>query len=441
MLNQETSSATAPTERFDWRNCWYPVALVEDLPRGRPTAVAIHDLRLVLFRNDDGTLGCLRDRCPHRAARLSDGQLTDGNLECLYHGWQFDVSGRCVAIPQLARGTEIPGRARATCYAAIERQGIVWVWPGDAAQAASDSIPIILDLDRPGVTSIDFMMDLPYGQSYLVENVIDIAHIHIAHDGVRGGGKRELAAPLRFTVLENTVKGIRSTFASVRNGPARDSAALRGASVTFVAPNLVWYESHYVDERRSSGLALYSLPLSESRCRLIYRAYSNFPRWRDRLTPRAAQHWAQCTILEQDMRVVMGQAEEIERADKPLRELWLPIKSSDALVIQYRKWLDEHGSSMPSCRGFATSPSHRTTTPTELLPVDRFSLHTSICASCSRAHRATARASTTFIALTVVLLAIGVLSSGTALSVVATTAALAAAIGGVITRAVKGRFE
>jgi phenylpropionate dioxygenase-like ring-hydroxylating dioxygenase large terminal subunit len=426
---------------FDWRHCWYPVTLVEDLPRERPTPIAIHDLRLVLFRDDDGTLGCLRDRCPHRAARLSDGQVTNGNLECLYHGWRFDVSGHCVAIPQLARNSEIPAKARASSYAAIERQGIAWVWAGDAAQAATDDIPIIGDLDRPGFTSIDFMMDLPYGQSYLVENVIDIAHIHIAHDGVRGGGHRELAAPLQFTVLENTVKGIRSTFGSVRDGPAPDAPSLRGSSVTFVAPNLVWYESHYADETRSSGLALYSLPLSESRCRLIYRAYSNFPRWIYRLTPRAAQHWTQCTILEQDMRVVMGQAEEIEQADKPLRELWLPIKSSDALVIQYRKWLDEHGSSMPSCRGFATSPTDRRAIPTEVPRVDRFSLHTKICASCSRAHRAAARASTAFISLTVVLLAVGVLSSGTALSVVATMAALAAGIGVVASRAVERRFE
>jgi phenylpropionate dioxygenase-like ring-hydroxylating dioxygenase large terminal subunit len=352
------------------------------------------------------------------------------------------VAGSCVHIPQLAHGSQIPAKARAPSYPVVERQGVVWVWPGESAAAATDEIPSIPALDRPGFTSIDFMMDLPYGQPYLVENVIDIAHIHIAHDGIRGGGQRELAAPLQFTVLENTVHGIRSTFASVGDGAVREGPSLRGARVTFVAPNLVWYESDYVDAARASGLALYSLPLSESRCRLIYRAYSNFPRWRDRVTPRAAQHWTQCTILEQDMGVVMGQSEEIERGDVPLRDLWLPIKSSDALVIQYRKWLDEHGSSMPSCRGFATRQPYRATVPARDPPaVDRFHLHTSICASCSRAHRVTARASNALIASIVVLLAVGVLASGTALAVVSATAALAAGFGYVIARAVKRRFE
>ncbi len=426
---------------FQWRSSWYPVALVEDLPRDRPAAFSIHDLRFVLFRDNEGALGCLRDRCPHRAARLSDGQVIDGRLECLYHGWQFDADGRCVSIPQLPHDSPIPARACAASYAVRERQGIVWVWPGESVEAAPDDIPIIPALDRPGFTSIDFMMDLPYGQPYLIENIIDIAHIHIAHDGIRGGGKRELAAPLQFTVLENTVHGIRSTFASIGDGVPREGPSLRGARVAFVAPNLVWYESDYVDAERASGLALYSLPLSESRCRLIYRAYSNFPRWRDRVTPRAAQHWTQCTILEQDMRVVMGQSDEIEGADVPLRDLWLPIKSSDALVIQYRKWLDEYGSSMPSGRGFATvRPVHATPQGGEPPAIDRFHLHTSICASCSRAHRAAEQASRALIASIVALLAVGVLSSGV-LSVVSATAALAAGVGAVIARAVKHRFE
>lgn len=396
----------------------------------------------MIFRDDEGTLGCLHDRCPHRAARLSDGQLTDGRLECLYHGWQFDVSGRCVAIPQLTHGSPIPPRACAASYAAIERQGIVWVWPGHHADASADDVPLIPALERPGFTSLDFMMDLPYGQPYLVENVIDIAHIHIAHDGIRGGGKRELAAPLQFTVLENTANGIRSTFASVLDGVEREGPSLRGARVAFVAPNLVWYESDYVDTARASGLALYSLPLSESRCRLIYRAYSNFPRRRDRVVPRAVQHWTQCTILEQDMRVVMGQSEEIEGGDTPLRDLWLPIKSSDALVIQYRKWLDEHGSAMPSGRGFATvRPPHATTTGAEAPAVDRFTLHTSICASCSRAHRLTVSASKALVVSIVLLLALGVLAKGTIVAAISAVAALASGLGYAMVRSIRRRFE
>lgn len=36
-----------------------------------------------------------------RLAKLSEGQLIDGRLECLYHGWQFEGEGKCVKIPQV----------------------------------------------------------------------------------------------------------------------------------------------------------------------------------------------------------------------------------------------------------------------------------------------------------------------------------------------------
>jgi len=39
---------------------------------------------------------------PIRLAKLSEGQIVDGKLECLYHGWQFDGDGKCVKIPQVS---------------------------------------------------------------------------------------------------------------------------------------------------------------------------------------------------------------------------------------------------------------------------------------------------------------------------------------------------
>lgn len=434
-----TDGAQAAT--FDWVRCWYPVAFVRDLPDAKPFGFSIHDEPLVLFRAGDGVLSCIADRCPHRAARLSDGRAVDGRLECLYHGWQFAPDGRCVHVPQIAPGTPIPERARVRRYAVVERQGIAWVWTGDSAKAPEDEIPVVAELDRPEFTSVDFMMDLPYGQPYLVENVIDIAHIHFAHDGIRGGGRRELAAPLEFDVVEESARAIRSRFRSVREEGANGHSSLRGASVAFVAPNLVRYESEYGDPALASGLALYSLPLSDSRCRLLYRAYSNFPRLLDRVTPRAVAHWTQCTILEQDMRLVMGQSDEIERSDVPLRDLWLPLRSSDALVVSYRRWLDAHAATRPTCRGFATVRRSEPRDDEVARPTDRLRLHTRICASCSRAHRLCARASSVLGVAVVVLLAGAVIAHGTTLGVAAAVSALVAGAGALLARAFASRFE
>jgi phenylpropionate dioxygenase-like ring-hydroxylating dioxygenase large terminal subunit len=389
-----SDAAEDPESAFDWRLHWYPVVFVADLARERPHAFSLHDEPLVLFVDGDGQVRCLRDQCGHRAARLSDGCVRDGRLECLYHGWQYDGAGQCRHIPQLAPDKPIPPRSKVRSLPVAEAQGMVWIWPGDADLVDPSLLPLVEDLDADGVHRVDFQMDLPYDQSYLIENIIDVAHIHIAHDGIRGGGHRHLARPLTFDVLQDDARGIVSRYRSqaLTASEAADNSPLLEALVEFSAPSLVRYRSVYRNPALIAGLALYSIPLGRSRCRLLYRKFSNFSDARERRKPRWLEHWIQCTILEQDMGVVVGQHAAIERADVPLQDLWLPLRSSDRLVIAYRRWLDRFGASLPYYRGFSgakdtgATDALATSAPAQDDVVDRYQLHTRICADCSRMH-------------------------------------------------------
>jgi phenylpropionate dioxygenase-like ring-hydroxylating dioxygenase large terminal subunit len=373
------------TGEFDWRASWYPVVFCADLPQDKPLAFTLHDEPYVLFRDREGRIACLEDRCPHRMARLSAGCVVDGVLECGYHGWRFDGRGACVHIPQLSAEHPVPERARVSHRAATERQGIVWVWSGEPGSAPEAELPLIAALDEPGVQHVDYVTDLPYDQGYLVENVIDVAHIHIAHDGVRGGGHRHLARPLEFDILEESAQGFKSTYRSIAPGhePARSSLA--SAGLEFRAPGLVHYTSNYRNSSRIAGLALYSLPLGQGRCRLLYRKYSNFYSRRETWKPRWLEHWTQNTILRQDMDLITGQYAAIERSGQELREVWLPIKSSDQLVIRYRQWLDRHAPPSGPFRGFSTHVG--ASSVNEAPAPNAFALHTQQCTACQRAYR------------------------------------------------------
>lgn len=419
-------------ENEPWSRQWYPLAFTQDL-REHPQRLSIHDHGFALFRPTPDRWSCLLDRCPHRAARLSDGEVIDGRLSCLYHGWQLGGDGRCTHIPQLLDGQKIPAKAHVPAFPLEELQGMLWLRPNRSDGPGPEIIPTIPELDQPDCSSVDFAIDLPYEQSFLIENVIDIAHIHVAHHGIRGGGHRDLAAPIDFVVSQATADGFSASFRSIG---LEGGSALRGARVHFKAPNLVHYESLYENPELSSGLALYSLPVGRNRCRLLYRAYSNFWRMRDRLRPRWLEHWTQCTILEQDMDVVLGQVQEMLRTERSPRKLWLPLKTSDALVIAYRKWLDQHPHLAPSQVGFdRVDPADG---PADAF--DRYHMHTAQCGSCSRAHDRLVKSKTPLALSTVALLALAAATAGSPVSAPAALLALLAASGRSLVDRLERRF-
>src|SRR3974390_6929 len=79
---------------------WHPIALAEQMPSGgAPVPIKILGENLVLFRDDRDRLGLLGLFCSHRCADLSYGRSEEGGLRCLYHGWLYDIEGRCLEQP------------------------------------------------------------------------------------------------------------------------------------------------------------------------------------------------------------------------------------------------------------------------------------------------------------------------------------------------------
>ncbi|MCZ8159816.1 MAG: ring-hydroxylating oxygenase subunit alpha, partial [Microcystis sp. LE19-196.1B] len=64
----------------------------------------------------------------------------------------------------------------------MERQGVLWVWLGEEETAKESDIPIIKDLEDPNCVHTDYVIDFPYEQGYLLENLLDPAHVNISHD-------------------------------------------------------------------------------------------------------------------------------------------------------------------------------------------------------------------------------------------------------------------
>jgi vanillate O-demethylase monooxygenase subunit len=190
-MNEVSSKPICPGTQPYIRDQWYAIAFSHEVEPGRPFARRCMDEPILLFRDADGQVAALYDRCPHRAVPLSQGRVLDHSIECAYHGFRFDRSGRCVLIPTEPR---IPRSVFTRSYPVVEQMQFVWVWMGDPAKADPGLVPSYAQI---GCSDADggrwqfepyFMMEIKANYSLLIENLLDTSHISFLHIGGIDGG-------------------------------------------------------------------------------------------------------------------------------------------------------------------------------------------------------------------------------------------------------------
>src|SRR5919197_1762015 len=113
------------------RQYWQPVLYSDELePDGNPERVRLLGEDLIAFRDSDGRPGLLGDHCPHRGASLVFARNEACGLRCVYHGWKFDVAGRCVDMPNEPPESNFKDKIQHTAYPCVERGGLIWAYMG-----------------------------------------------------------------------------------------------------------------------------------------------------------------------------------------------------------------------------------------------------------------------------------------------------------------------
>jgi vanillate O-demethylase monooxygenase subunit len=166
------------------RNAWYIAAWADELGQ-KPLARRICDEPVVLFRDQAGRAAALVDRCCHRAAPLSRGELVPAGIQCGYHGLTFDGDGRCVAVPGQAN---ISDKARVRSYPLVEKNQFVWIWMGDAAAAdASKIVDFPYHDDKAQWPNKHDCYPIRANYMLMVDNLVDLTHLGYLHAKTVGG--------------------------------------------------------------------------------------------------------------------------------------------------------------------------------------------------------------------------------------------------------------
>ncbi|MFM9970381.1 MAG: Rieske 2Fe-2S domain-containing protein [Burkholderiales bacterium] len=161
------------------RSYWQPILTAEELPPGAaPMPVRVMSEELVLYRNEDGSLGLLGLYCPHRGTDLSYGRIEDGGLRCLYHGWLFNEKGACLDQPAEKGGGAFKDKIRHVAYPVREMGGLIFAYMG---KGEPPLIPNYNFLTAPEDYRIAFRVLQDCNWVQAMEGSIDPAHTSFLH--------------------------------------------------------------------------------------------------------------------------------------------------------------------------------------------------------------------------------------------------------------------
>lgn len=226
---------------------WYPV-LRSDRLRGRELVATTRlEVPLVIGRDAGGKVFALRDVCPHRAYPLSVGHFDGQNVECAYHGWQFDAqTGQCRTIPSITADSKLQcERICAGSFPAEERDGYVWAYltEPEGRPLERAELPPVPELPKPGerFRIAHLSADLHCSMDHGIVGLMDPAHGPFVHQSWWWRSRRSIREK------EKTFEPIPGGFRMSAHAPSANSGPYKllrfyGDEVTtqidFVLPNV-----------------------------------------------------------------------------------------------------------------------------------------------------------------------------------------------------------
>lgn len=168
---------------------WYAVVLSSEVKKGKPYAFRRLGEDLVFWRDDNGKVAVMRDLCPHRQAKLSPGKIVNGNLQCAFHGFEYNRDGVCQLIPANGRNGAKPKVFQCWNYPAQEGHGFIWIWNGEPRD---EYPPLPYFDDMSGFQRSTLARHWDTHETRAIEGALDVSHLPFVHAKTIGRGNLTL---------------------------------------------------------------------------------------------------------------------------------------------------------------------------------------------------------------------------------------------------------
>lgn len=174
--------ATRPSHALDpFPDGWYLIGPSDDFRAGKLIEKTWMGEEIIVWRNAEGAVCVAEAFCPHLGSHLgptAGGRVRNGNLVCPFHGFEYDVTGRCVATPVAPP----PRTAHLNCYATAEKAGLVFAYHGQSGGIPPWRLP---SFAGSGYVRGMRRMRIRAHPQITSENSVDRAHLGHVHGYVR----------------------------------------------------------------------------------------------------------------------------------------------------------------------------------------------------------------------------------------------------------------
>ena len=323
---------------------WHPVALSAALCERTPLPVMLLGESLVLVRLD-GNVHALSDFCRHFQARLSSGEVVSvaGHeaLQCPYHGWSYNGTGRCVRIPQLSDKQRIPASAAVSSYRVREQFGLLWVSLSNCEPEYG--LPEFPEFDDPSFRTVRLLESEPTRASAprLILATLDDTHFPWVHEGLLG--ERDHPEPPKHSVWreQHTLRCRYATQqpSSVVSADLSQAGAAGGLESIRYTNTVTMPTTIRLVKDGAAGRYVIWLTASPTSYNVTTNFWA-FSRNYDLEPSRDVEY-------ERFSRLVRGQDKPIVESQRPIlvpplnAGIQLPISPGDSPLVEYIRWLDE----------------------------------------------------------------------------------------------------
>lgn len=215
------------------RKYWLPVGFSNEITSEMPKLVRWLCEDLLLFRDEFGRVGLIHPYCAHRGTSLDYGWIEAGGIRCCYHGWVYDVNGRCIEQPGEPADSSFKDKIRLKAYPVRELGGMIWTFMGSGQPPELPNYHFLVREDGERNHS-SYVRECNYIQQ--LENALDPVHATILHGRAIHGAP---AAPewMETPSFDVTATESMAYYVARRKGPKPDTEWHR--EVAYVPPLMV----------------------------------------------------------------------------------------------------------------------------------------------------------------------------------------------------------